>query len=74
MSDINSLIEEAESTPESELKEGFGLSLEDVFPFTYVGVGMFRKKGFPEGEVAPILHGMEAIKFLFNAMQAQKKV
>ena len=42
--------------------------LEDVFPFEYITTGYFRAKGYPKGEKAPMLHGMNAIRYLHAAM------
>ena len=40
--------------------------LEDVFPFEYKSCGFFRLKGVPKKVKAPILHGEEAIEFLYQ--------
>ena len=42
--------------------------LKELFPYEYVGGGYFREKGTPQGEKAEIIHGMEAIKYLFDKM------
>jgi hypothetical protein len=47
-------------------------TLKEVFPFEYVGGGYFREKGVPKGQSAKILHGMEAIKFVVEAMKEEK--
>jgi hypothetical protein len=44
------------------------MELVDVFPFEYQGGGYFRRKGVPVGQKAEILHGEQAIRYLFNAM------
>lgn len=57
------------------------MELQDVFPYEYTGGGYFRKKGFAKGnpatgekgEKAPILHGMDAIKFLFEEIKKLDK-
>lgn len=41
-------------------------SLEDIFPFEYKSCGFFRLKGVPKKVKAPILHGEEAIEFLYQ--------
>jgi len=33
------------------------------FPFEYKGAGYFRLTGVPKGEPAPILHGMQIVRF-----------
>ena len=40
--------------------------LEDVFPFEYKSGGFFRLRGVPKKVKAPILHGEEAIEFLYQ--------
>ena len=42
--------------------------LEEVFPYTYEGGGYFREIGVPQGHKAKIIHGMEAIKIIFENM------
>jgi hypothetical protein len=49
------------------------LKLEDIFPYEYVGGGYFRKKDVPIGKKADMLHGIEAIKFLFEEMRKQNE-
>ncbi len=45
--------------------------IEQVFPFTYSGGGYFRKNGFKKGETAPILHGNQAIEFVYRCMKGE---
>lgn len=40
------------------------------FPYSYTGGGYYRLKGIPKGELAPMLHGMDAIK---EAMRLQEE-
>lgn len=47
--------------------------LSELFPFEYKGGGYFRMRGVPEGKSAEILHGMEAIKYLYEAMSKSKE-
>lgn len=42
--------------------------LDEVFPFVYAGGGYFRQKGVKKGQPAPILHGREAVEFLYNQL------
>ena len=44
-------------------------ALKEVFDFEYAGGGYFRKKGVPKNTPASILHGDEAIKFLYSKIQ-----
>lgn len=48
-------------------------SLKQLFPFEYVGGGYFREKGVPTGINAKIIHGEEAIKFLYEKMVEESK-
>lgn len=50
------------------------MTLEQAFPFEYVGGGYFRKKGIPKGTKAPILHGQQAIEFLYEALTSKTEV
>jgi hypothetical protein len=43
--------------------------LKDLFDFKYEGGGYFRKKGVPKNVPAPIIHGEEAIKYLYTKMK-----
>jgi hypothetical protein len=43
--------------------------LSEVFPFTYVAGGFFRKKGVPIGQKAEGLDGMKAIEYLYTELQ-----
>jgi len=45
------------------------LSLEELFPFEYKGGGYFRMKGVAKGKSAEMLHGMEAVKYLYEKMR-----
>lgn len=47
--------------------------LEDVFPFEYMGGGFFRRKGIAKGVTAEVLHGMEAVEYIFKAMSLDGK-
>ena len=40
----------------------------DLFNYEYKGGGYFRLKGIPKNKVAPILHGEEAILYLYKKM------
>lgn len=41
---------------------------EDLFPFEYVAGGYYRAVGYPVGQQAPMLRGMNAIRYLHAAM------
>lgn len=41
-------------------------NFKELFPFEYKGGGYFRKKGVAVGATAEILHGEEAIKYLYD--------
>lgn len=43
--------------------------LEDIFPFEYKSGGYFRLKGVPKKKKAPILHGEEAIEFVYQKLK-----
>jgi hypothetical protein len=43
--------------------------LKDVFSFEYKSCGFFRLKGVPKKVKAPILHGEEAIEFLYQKLK-----
>lgn len=43
--------------------------LEDIFPFEYKSCGYFRLKGVPKKTKAPILHGEEAIEFVYQKLK-----
>ena len=43
--------------------------LEDVFPFEYKSCGFFRLRGVPKKVKAPILHGEEAIEFIYQKLK-----
>lgn len=43
-------------------------TLDEVFPFEYIGGGYFRRKGVPRGVSADILHGMQAVEFVREAI------
>jgi hypothetical protein len=42
--------------------------LDEVFPFEYQGGGYFRRKGVLKGVAAEILHGHQAIEWLYAEM------
>ena len=42
--------------------------LNAIFPYEYIGGGFWRQKAVKRGEKAKILHGDEAIKFLYEKM------
>lgn len=42
--------------------------LKELFDYEYKGGGYFRKKGVPVGVTAPVLHGFEAVKYIYNKM------
>ena len=48
--------------------------LHELFPFEYKGGGYFRRKGVPEGVSAEMLHGMEAVEYLYAQMKALPSV
>ena len=48
-------------------------SIDKVFPFSYSGGGYFRRNGVKVGVSAPILHGSQAIEYLYRAMQGEKE-
>lgn len=43
--------------------------LEKLFPYEYKSCGYFRLKGVPKKIAAPILHGEESIRFIYNKIQ-----
>ncbi len=43
--------------------------LKEIFPFEYKGGGYFRLKGVAIGKTAEILHGMEAVEYLYQKMK-----
>jgi hypothetical protein len=43
-------------------------TLEEIFPYEYVGGGYFRKKGVAKGDKADIIHGPEVPKFIYDAL------
>lgn len=43
--------------------------IEELFPFEYQGGGYFRKRNVKKGEAADILHGREAIQYLYDAIK-----
>jgi hypothetical protein len=47
--------------------------LDKLFPFEYQGGGYFRRKGTTKEQNAEILHGQEAIKYLYDIMKNQNK-
>lgn len=46
-------------------------SLEELFPFEYASVGYFRMKGVPRKVNAELLHGMQAIEYLYERMKEE---
>ncbi len=48
--------------------------LKELFPYEYVSTGYFRQKGVPKGESAELLHGMQAIEYLYDRMLKLDKV
>lgn len=42
--------------------------LSTLFPFEHFTTGYFRAKGYPVGKPAPLLHGMNAIRYLHAVM------
>ncbi len=52
--------------------KGFVLPpLADLFPFEYQGGGYFRKRGVPTGISADMLHGEQAVQFLYDEIKRQ---
>ena len=47
--------------------------LADIFPFEYQGGGYFRRKGVPVGISAEMLHGKEAVEYVYEAIKAMDK-
>ena len=45
----------------------------ELFPFDYVGGGYFKKKNVPKGKRAEILHGMQAIEYIYTEVQHLEK-
>lgn len=43
--------------------------LKEIFPYDYQGGGYFRMRGVPKGETAPILHGQQAVEFLYDKIK-----
>lgn len=43
--------------------------LDELFPFEYSGGGYFRRKGVPVNQTAEILHGHQAVEFLYDAIK-----
>lgn len=46
-------------------------TLEELFPYEYQGGGYFRERGIAVGKSAKILHGQEAIKYLYEAIEKE---
>jgi len=44
----------------------------NLFPFEYRGGGYFRLKGVPKGVDAEILHGMQAVEYLYEQMNKKE--
>lgn len=49
------------------------MPLRELFPFEYMGGGYFRKRGVPKGVNAEILHGKEAIEYLYKALTKREE-
>ena len=49
-------------------------TFDDLFPFEYQGGGYFRRRGVPKGESADIIHGEQAVRFLYDNIQRQKNM
>jgi len=47
--------------------------LKELFPFEYQGGGYFRKRDIPIGKNAEILHGEQAVKFLYDQIEKHLK-
>ena len=45
--------------------------MEKLFPFEYQGGGYFRRRGVPNGEPAEMLHGEQAMRYLYDEVQKQ---
>ena len=45
------------------------IELNELFPFYYLAGGYFRKKGVKKGVKAELLHGMEAIEYIYRKMK-----
>ena len=48
--------------------------LEDIFNYEYAVGGYFREKGLKKGDTAKILHGMQAIEHLYEAMKELERM
>lgn len=44
-------------------------SLDVLFPFDYEGGGYFRQKGVAKYVKAEVLHGMEAVEYLYERIK-----
>jgi hypothetical protein len=42
---------------------------EDIFPFEYKCGGYFRLRGVPKKKPAPILHGEESVRFVYDKIK-----
>ena len=63
---------ESRRGPKARRLEGFVLPpLADLFPFEYQGGGYFRKRGVPTGISADMLHGEQAVQFLYDEIKRQ---
>lgn len=47
------------------------MELNKIFPYKYVGGGYFREKKVSKGGALKILHGEEAIKFLYDHIKLE---
>jgi hypothetical protein len=43
--------------------------LDVLFPFEYVGGGYFRKRGVKTGQSAEMLHGKDAVMYVYKALR-----
>ena len=43
--------------------------LDELFPFVYKGGGYFREKNAPIGVSGEMLHGREAVEYLYEKMK-----
>lgn len=44
------------------------MKLNELFPYQYVGGGYFRRKKVPKGKSAKVLHGEQAIQYLYDKL------
>lgn len=48
-------------------------NLKEIFPFEYKGGGYYRRKNIPKNVKADILHGNEAIEYLYKQIEKKLK-